>query len=106
LTRRQSIWQNLRSKAPAGLHQRGPGSLVDRSVDASATQERRIRRIDDRVGRFDRDVARRDLHPNHAPILVAFRSQVVRDVRAPQAGMDSAFRNLMTSLVLPRLAAL
>ena len=49
------------AECAAGVEQLGSGGSVDRPVDAAAAEQRVVRRVDDGVGRLDRDVALDDL---------------------------------------------
>ena len=55
------------SEEPRLGEDRRPAHAMDRPVDASAAQERRVRGVDDRIDLLLRDVALHELDPAHWP---------------------------------------
>ena len=55
--------------ALAFLEDGWPAVAVDRAIDAAATQQRRVRGIDDGVHLDDRDVSLDEIHTGHGATL-------------------------------------
>ena len=66
---REAVGPFRRADLLAPLQDRGTAATVDRAVDAATTEERRVRRVHDRVDVLLGDVALEENDPGHAAIV-------------------------------------